>query len=65
MRKTGDLLLAAMLNPMNQLTAAIAAPFMGYMYDVTHSHSLALAIVSLLAVTTSLSLLAMPRRGKS
>jgi len=54
---------AGMLNPMNQLTAALAVPFTGYMFDLTHSYSLALAIVSLLAVITSLSLLAMPRRG--
>ena len=46
------------------LTAAIALPFTDHMSDVTHSHSLALAIVCLLAVTTRLSLLAMPRRGK-
>jgi sugar phosphate permease len=56
---------AGLLNPMNQLTAAIAVPFTGFMYDATGAYSLALAIVSLLAVAASLSLLAMPRTIKA
>src|ERR1700737_1296503 len=45
-------LVAGLLNPLNQLVAAIAVPFTGFMYDATGGYSLALAIVSLLALTT-------------
>ena len=52
---------AGLLNPMNNIAAAVAVPFAGYMFDLTGTYVLAFGIVVGATVLSSISLLTMGR----
>ncbi len=47
---------SGLLNPMNQLAAAVAVPFAGYLHDATGSYNPGIAVIVVLAMATSLIL---------
>jgi cyanate permease len=48
-------------NPLNQVAAAIAVPFAGFMYDATGTYNVAMMVVVVAAMAASVSLLLLPR----
>ncbi|MBI5879325.1 MAG: MFS transporter [Chloroflexi bacterium] len=50
-----------LLNPMNQMAAALAVPFVGFLYDGTRSYNLGFTLVIVVALATCLSLLRLPK----
>ncbi|MBI5879324.1 MAG: MFS transporter [Chloroflexi bacterium] len=55
---------AGLLNPMNQLASALAVPFTGFLHDATGSYNLGIAVIVILAMASSLSLLTLRRAGE-
>jgi sugar phosphate permease len=56
---------AGLLNPMNNIAAAVAVPFAGYMFDLTGTYVLAFGIVVGATVVSSVSLLFVQRESRS
>lgn len=51
-------------NPLNQVAAAVAVPFAGFMYDATGTYNLAMLVVVAAAMAASVTLLMLPRTSK-
>ena len=55
---------SGLLNPMNQLASALAVPFTGFLHDATQSYTPGIAVIVVLAMASSLSLLTLRRAGE-